>query len=326
MLPPVELKFAVVREDPALETELIRRTAPEAVLIVASGGCTALALAATFPRLAITAFDLNPLQLAHLRTKAEALARGDLAALNVGDPSPAGLNQRGAFEGLFRTLRAAIDALVAEPGEIERYFASPSESRAIAERWARSKYWPAAFETAFNQPLLHAMFGPEATQNAEAGSYPRYFQAAFERGLLDEHGPKNPFLAHVLFGAYRGEAVPDYIRDHGRGSSPAKIELVEGGLETIPRLERFGLFSLSNIFDWSDDALVGRWARSLIDSARPGAVVLIRQLNNRRNLRGFFEPSFRFDDALGRALLRRDRSLFYERIEVGFRGVFGGSG
>ncbi len=39
---------------------------------------------------------------------------------------------------------------------------------------------------------------------------------------------------------------------------------------------------------------------------------------NRRDLRRWF-PAFRFDDHLGQELLARDRSLFYEKIEVGFR-------
>ena len=38
------LKFAVVREDSALEAELVRRAGARRVLVVASGGCTALNL------------------------------------------------------------------------------------------------------------------------------------------------------------------------------------------------------------------------------------------------------------------------------------------
>ena len=87
----------------------------------------------------------------------------------------------------------------------------------------------------------------------------------------------------------------------------------------MPALERFDLYSLSNVFDWSDDALVAAWAGRLKRAARPGSVVLLRQLNNERDLRRWFAPEFRFDDALGEALLARDRSLFYNRIEVATR-------
>jgi S-adenosylmethionine:diacylglycerol 3-amino-3-carboxypropyl transferase len=73
----VRPKFAVVREDAALEVELVRRSSAREVLIVASGGCTALTLRHLFPTLEVTAFDLNP---ADLRTCGEALvARGQSA-------------------------------------------------------------------------------------------------------------------------------------------------------------------------------------------------------------------------------------------------------
>jgi len=172
-----------------------------------------------------------------------------------------------------------------------------------------------AFQLAFADPFLHAMFGPAATQHAAPGSYPGYFQATFERGLRREDAHRNPYLQHVLLGAYRPEDRPEYLR----AESPLPVTLVQGSLPDVPDLGRFDVISLSNIFDWSDDTLVSEWATLLSREARPGCAVLLRQLNNQRDLRRFFSPAFVFDDALGRQLQARDRSLFYERIEVGFR-------
>jgi S-adenosylmethionine-diacylglycerol 3-amino-3-carboxypropyl transferase len=288
MAPP--LKFAVVREDPSLELELVRRFSCKRPLVVASGGCTALALMGEAVE-SVTAFDFNPTQLAHVETKRAARARGDLEALGV--ESTSGLHEIGAFEGLFRVLRRFVDEFVNPIA-----FDNP--------------YWPAAFHTTFNDAFLHAMFGPAATQHAERGSYPGYFQRAFQRGLT--RGGPNPFLDHVFRGSYRREALPLYITAEER----APLKLVEGTLLDVPHLESFDLFSLSNVFDWSDDILVAEWAAALT-KAPPGSVVLLRQLNNRRDLRAFFAPHYRFDDALGEELCARDQSLFYERIEVGVR-------
>jgi S-adenosylmethionine-diacylglycerol 3-amino-3-carboxypropyl transferase len=312
------LKFAVVREDPELELALVERTKARAVLTVASGGCTLLTLARRHPSLELVGFDFNPRQLAHVREKAVALGRVPLERLNVGDPDPAGVNQRGEFEGLFRTLRRFIEEFVAPAGELAAFFepeTPPAERQALLSRWRGSAYWPVAFRLAFADPFLHAMFGPAATQHAAPGSYPGYFQAVFERGLQREDAAHNPFLQHVLLGAYRAEDMPEYLRARG----PLPVTLVEGSLPDVPGLGRFDVISLSNIFDWSDDTLVASWAALLSREARPGCAILCRQLNNRRDLRRFFEPAFRFDDALGAELLARDRSLFYERIEVGFR-------
>jgi S-adenosylmethionine-diacylglycerol 3-amino-3-carboxypropyl transferase len=309
------LKFAVVREDPRLEAELVERTQARAILLVASGGCTALTLAARYPELEVVAFDFNRDQLEHVQRKAAAVAAGDSSRLNVEDSRSDGLNQCGEFEGLFRVLRSAIEEFVAPAAELRAWFEADAATRAaLVDRWTASRYWPAVFAVAFNDALLHAMFGPDATQHAAPGSYPGYFAAAFERGLRREDGPRNPFLQHVLLGRYRRADAPDYIA----ARRPLSVGLVHGTLLDVPDLSCFDVVSLSNVFDWSDDALVAAWATRLSAAARPGTAVLIRQLNNRRDVRRHF-PAFQFDDALGQALLARDRSLFYERIEVGFR-------
>jgi S-adenosylmethionine-diacylglycerol 3-amino-3-carboxypropyl transferase len=313
-----ELKFAVVREDPRLEEDLVRRTGTEGVLLVASGGCTALHLLARFPKLRVVGFDFNPAQLEHVREKAGAAQRGELRRLNVKDADRRALNQRGAFEGLFRGLRGAIAEFVAPEVDLEAFFAAARSERAgLLSRWTASRYWPAAFQVAFADGLLHAMFGPAATQHAAPGSYPGYFQRAFERGLAREDAAENPFLQHVLLGRYLEPPL------YAAAPASPPPELLLGTLLDVPDLGRFGLVSLSNVFDWSDDALVVAWADKLRREARPGCVVLIRQLNNQRNLRPFF-PGFRFDDQLGRDFLNADRSLFYERFEVAFRE--GGAG
>ncbi|KFE67547.1 DUF3419 family protein [Hyalangium minutum] len=310
------LKFAVVREDPELEAQLVRATGAHSVLLVASGGCTALSLKHEFPQLEVFAFDSNPAQLAHLQDKAAAVERGELNRLNVGDSSREGLNQCGAFEGLFRILRGFLLEFVLTEEELESYFApgTPlSARRSLFQRWRASPYWPAAFAVTFVDDFLHAMFGPAATQHAERGSYPGYFQRAFERGLSRTDGARNPFLQNVLLGRYRSEDAPTYV--HAGRALP--VNLIEGSLLDVPDLGRFELIHLSNIFDWSGDALVASWAERLVHEAKPGARIFLRQLNNQRTLRRFFEPAFVFDDALSEGFLDRDRSLFYERFEIG---------
>jgi S-adenosylmethionine-diacylglycerol 3-amino-3-carboxypropyl transferase len=310
------IKFAVVREDPDVEHALCLRTKAGRVLVVASGGCTALTLRHRLPGVAVTAFDFSAAQLAHVEEKQLAVARGDLRALSVGDDAPDALNQRGEFESLFRTLRCFLEEMVMPRAALARYFdagTSLPDRQALVQGWRASRYWPVAFSLTFHDALLEAMFGPAATQHAERGSYPGYFQRAFERGLLRDDGAANPFLAHVLLGAYLPDRAPDYVHA-GRALD---LSLVHGELPQVPDLGRYDLVSLSNVFDWSDDALVAHWGRTL-RALRPGAAIVIRQLNNRRDVARLL-PGFELDPTLGDDLLSRDRSLFYERILVGFR-------
>jgi S-adenosylmethionine-diacylglycerol 3-amino-3-carboxypropyl transferase len=306
--------FAVVREDPSLEYRVLAAlpSPASAALVVASGGCTALSLATRFPALHVAAFDQSARQLAHVRAKLAALHLSGLAALGMGTRDAAALHQSGTFEALFRLLRQGVVELI-EPDLDARLARDPA---ALLATLRASPYWSALFATLFADPMLHAMFGPAATQHAVPGSYPGYFRAAFERGLAAEHASSNYFLRHVLAGDYAPGCAPDFFAH--AGAAPA-IELIEGSLPAVPELARFGLISLSNIFDWSDDALVAAWAGHLTRHGGPGAAVLIRQLNNHRDLRPFFADAFDFDERLGDELLALDRSLFYDRVVVAFR-------
>jgi S-adenosylmethionine-diacylglycerol 3-amino-3-carboxypropyl transferase len=312
------IKFAVVREDPALEIELIQRFGASAALLVASGGCTALELKHRFPTMQIVAFDTSAAQLEHVRHKMAAVAGGDGPQLNVDSPDPRGLNQRGQFERLFRILRFSMLELVMPMDQIEAYFdprTTPTARLQLVHVWLANPYWGACFHNVFHDAMLLTMFGPDAVQHAHPGSYPGYFSSVIARGLLDAGGPRNPFLQHILLGRYLVADAPSYV--HAR--SWLDIELVKATLTEVDDLGRFDLIQLSNIFDWSSDGLVAQWAEHLARHAKRGATVLIRQLNNTRPVRRFFEPHFAFDDQLGQELQLRDRSLFYNRVEVGQR-------
>jgi S-adenosylmethionine-diacylglycerol 3-amino-3-carboxypropyl transferase len=288
------------------------------VLVVASGGCTAFDLVATGQRTWVTAFDQNPAQLALVEAKRRAL----LLPTPLSPTSP--LLHGGAFEGLFRLLRAGFQELIVGDGGFSAYFdqGDPTRRAAVVRGWRASPYFDAVFSAVFHEELLWAMFGPAATQHAARGSYPGYFAEVFARGLADEGGVHNRFLQHVFLQTYRPASLPPYLarqhREGGLAEPLGRLTLVPGSLPDVPALSRFRLVSLSNIFDWSDDALVESWAELLADELRPGAVVVIRKLNNRREVALAFLQTrrFRADEGLAGAVTRLDQSLFYERFEV----------
>lgn len=210
------VQFAVVREDPMVEAELVRLTRASNVLLIASGGCPALTLQALFPDY-ITLVDFNPAQLERVRAKMRVLRDADTATqrqrFNIGTSDPSGLNQNGNFESLFRGLRAFIFDLVADEAEIRFLFEDKNRLANVSELLFSSQYWSVAFDLYFSDSLLNAMFGPDATQHAEPGSYPRYFQALFEKGLTSATAFDNYFLHHVFLGYYlqRPASLPHYL-------------------------------------------------------------------------------------------------------------------
>ena len=323
-MPDNKVQFAVVREDPMVEAALVRLTKANNVLLIASGGCTALTLQALFPNLHIKLVDFNPAQLERIREKMSALHNVDAATryqqFNIETSDPKGLNQSGNFESLFRGLREFIFDLIADETEIRLLFEEENRLARVSEVLFSSKYWPVAFDLYFSDSLLNAMFGPDATQHAEAGSYPRYFQTLFEKGFASAKAFDNYFLHHVFLGYYlqRPASLPYYLL-----APPAdyRFQMVEGTLDQVPELQRFDLISLSNIMDWMPLVEITSLINHLQNGMKPGATVLYRQLNNDTDLSAYFGDSFAFDAGLGVRFQEIERSLFYSSVHVGKKEI-----
>ncbi len=321
-MPDNAVQFAVVREDPMVEAELVRLTQASNVLLIASGGCTALTLQALFPDLHIALVDFNPAQLERVREKLHTLRDVDTATrhrrFNIETSDPNGLNQNGNFESLFRGLREFIFDLVADETKIRSLFEGKDRLAGVSEILFSSKYWQVAFDLYFSDSLLNAMFGPDATQHAEPGSYPRYFQQLFEKGLTSAAAFDNYFLHHVFLGYYlqRPASLPYYLLSPPTGHH---FEIVEGTLDQVPELQRFDLISLSNIMDWMPLVEITSLISHLQNEMKPGASLLYRQLNNDTDLSADFGDSFAFNTALGVRFQAAERSLFYSGVHVGKR-------
>lgn len=314
------VQFAVVREDPAIEAEIVRRLGVRRALLIASGGCTALSLMVWFPSLELTLVDPNAAQLDLVRRKLDLLPPVDAASrrrqFNIGTADPAGLNACGNFESLFGCLRHFLHEFVAHPEELAGAFATAHGPAELLASLGRSPYWPVAFALHFHDDLLNAMFSKAATQHAPPASYPAYFRQAFEHGLGRPDAMDNYFLHHVFLGHYvdRAGALPAYLE----GTFPVRDrpEMLQGGVADVPDLGEFDLVSLSNIFDWMPESEVAALARHLTARMRPGAAVLYRQLNHAKDFTPFFGDGWRREESWAADLLARDRSLFYARLVV----------
>ena len=266
------VKFAVVREDSHTDLAILEHYRCTTPLLVASGGCTLLDLKTARPELEVTGYDSNPAQLQRVGQKQQAVAHRDLRALNVDDPNPDALNQHGAFECLFRTWRCAFNSLIATPSQTRAFFEAPMPARQhTLAQWRASPYWPLSFDLLMHHPILDVMFGPQATQHAAPGSYSAYFERVFSSGLARPDAPTNPFLHHILLGHYLPHCAPAYVH----AGKHLELELVEGGIAQVPGLERHDLVHLSNIFDWSDDAMIAAWCAQL-ERLRSGAIIVSR--------------------------------------------------
>lgn len=311
------VNFAVVREDPHIEEQLIKQFSPSKTLIIASGGCTALHLLTTFPGIHLTLFDTNAAQLHLIQRKINSYntrTRDYFHHFNIETDTSLGLNQLGAFESLFRSFRHFIHTFVMDYTGLRVLLSNPGHTAAIAEMFS-SPYWPVAFELFFSDSLLNAMFGPAATQNAAKGSYPAYFQQAFQTAMLKPNACNNYFLHHVFLGCYLSNpnALPSYLTKTVKIATPSMRHC---DLYDINNLDTYDLVCLSNILDWMNIEQATRLANHLNTHAKQNALILIRQLNSTLDMSQLFGSGFSVNHALGNAFLQSDRSMFYSTINL----------
>ncbi|MFL5785536.1 MAG: DUF3419 domain-containing protein [Bacteriovoracaceae bacterium] len=287
------VQFAITREDPNIEIELIERHQAQSALLVCSAGDTILALKEKFPGMKVTAFDFNPKQIAHFERKAKG-------------PYEVSLTQLGNFEALFRTWANFFSEFIVK----DAYMLFNSNKPFPKEIFA-SPYWPVSFDLHFHDSFLRTMFGEAAIQHAPKGSYPRYFQRAFEKGLSRADYATNPFLQHIFLDRFLD--TPSYL---SQLPDVGDVKLVTGGIDAITTLASFDLLQLSNIFDWSSGSEVRATCKRLSQEMKTGAVALIRQINNDSPVADYLGPDFDIDHDLGKRFVERDRSLFYSHIIV----------
>lgn len=312
------IQFAVVREDPLIEVELMLRFGARRVLLIGSGGCTAFTLAARFPDAELTLLDPNKAQLDLVQRKLLLLSHHDRDVFNIENADAEGLNACGNFESLFRGFSAFIDDLICPKHVIADAFRDENALPKLRHLLYGSPYWPVAFEMFFCESLLRTMFGPEAIQHAPKGSYPAHFRKALTDGLNRSDAFDNYFLHHIFLGYYldRQSALPEYLKF---SSIANNMKFVCSTLQDFTSFADFDLIHLSNVFDWMSEKDIASISHRLSTQMHAGAVLVLRQLNHDTDFAHHFGPHFQFNPELERDLLARDRSLFYSKLNVGVR-------
>lgn len=309
------IQFAVVREDPQIEMDIVSKFQLKRATLIGSGGCTFFCLKAMNPEIEVTLIEPNPAQTKLIEEKIQALKFLEKKELyrkfGVESSDNNSLIECGNFESLFRQFRLFVQEFIVSENEIEYSFKENSPH--IWQEVFKHFYWQTAFDLFFSDSILVTMFSEAAIQHAPKNSYPSYFRAVLEEGLQRENAGKNYFLHHIFLGRYLADenALPYYLVDL---PTNLELEVFQGFAQDFKKFTGKQLVHFSNIFDWCNEKIV----REIIASAEnleKGSVVVFRQLNNRKNYREFFGQNFRWAETT--EIVEKDRSLFYEKIEIG---------
>ncbi|HEV8448275.1 MAG TPA: DUF3419 family protein [Gemmatimonadaceae bacterium] len=247
------LYFAQVREDPLLEIEALAPTADDSLVVVGSGGCTALSLLAAGTG-HVASVDLNRTQnhLAELKLAAvtslphdallgmlggakwtraaraanyaELRGRISPAARAYWDARPSmierGVLDAGVTERFVRAVVVALQLFVHPGSRVERLFACGSidGQRALFEQEWDTFRWRAFFRVLLNRVVFRRAYDSAFFAHLEQPSFAAHFRARAEHTLTRLSVRDNYFLHQMLTGEYPAHephGVPPYLREDG---------------------------------------------------------------------------------------------------------------
>jgi S-adenosylmethionine-diacylglycerol 3-amino-3-carboxypropyl transferase len=247
------LMFAQVREDPRIEMQALAPAFGGRIVIVSSGGCTALSLLAAGAR-RVVAVDLSRAQnhLVELKCACvRALTPTEAIAFLGGQPMPAA-RRGGLYEILSPLLTdsaraywevngAAVEHGVLRAGRSERFIALVASAAArfvvraggvsalldaecletqravFARSWAGWR-WRALFALLLNRWTFSRAYHPAFFAHVENPSFAHHFRVLAERALTEMPTRDNYFLHEMLTGRYpvgEPEGVPPFLTSAG---------------------------------------------------------------------------------------------------------------
>lgn len=297
------VQFAVVREDPDLFVPFLKKNNIETVLMICSGGCNALTYQSCINNLKIDLVDFNESQITHTQQKIQTLIEGNIEKLDQ-------LNSSGNFESLFRQLSSFLFEFVVDRELLQQYFQGKVELE--LSKIFLNPYWTIAFELFFSDAILNTMFGPEATQHASEGSYPKYFRNRIETALIRKDYKENYFLHHFFLDKYLKDCRPTYYNSRPRIDN---FNYIHGQIDDFLSLEQYNFIDISNILDWMNPHKANNLITKLCEM-KSGSFLIFRQLNNQKDYEKLLYPTFTYLKDESEKFTSHSRSMFYEKISV----------
>jgi S-adenosylmethionine-diacylglycerol 3-amino-3-carboxypropyl transferase len=247
------LVFAQVREDPQVEMQALAAALRGSIVIVSSGGCTALSLLSAGAR-HVVAVDVSRAQNHLVELKCAAVRGLDTSvaiAFLGAQPMPAirrrrlydilapmltdaaraywdgqrrwierGVLRAGRSERFIALVAAVAGRLVVRGGGVVAMLGAPSlgiQREIFARSW-RGWRWRTLFSLLLNRWTFSRAYHPAFFAHVENPSFARHFRELAERALTELPVRDNYFLHEILTGRYpvhEPDGVPPYLTRQG---------------------------------------------------------------------------------------------------------------
>ena len=344
------IAFAQVREDPIVDQWVVDRLPGAAkILLVASGGCTAAALAAMPNVSSLYLVDPNPAQMALSRLKLRLLTTAppnerlsllghapmaaierrlrlikELGALQLPDYAlgPIGLiaesgpDHAGRYEFLFAKLRESMSGAGCELTALLQLRDPVEQARKAGSTTDLGRIMDSAFDSVMSLPNLVGLFGEGATRN-RCEPFSRHFARRTRHALATQPAFNNPYLWQMLQGRFPQETVYPWLTVNAPPRMP-KVDWCIGAMADVLKdlSDTFDFIHLSNILDWLSPEEASTTLHLAFKALRVGGTTLIRQLNSSLDIQTL-GGQFDWQEEAADSLHACDRSFFYRRLHLG---------
>jgi len=310
--------FSQVREDPALELELIKDGGR--CLLIGSGGCTLFSLMTCEKPIVFDVVDSNPAQLFLIELKYQVILQSESAAEVVA-----------FFQGELSTIDydRMLEAIL------------PSLSSECMMFWQRHQDWIYSginqigtfeklfhqlvesnfnFNSLFNREYLISLFGENSVIHSKNKEFFVHFENIFNKYKNNFTLNSNYFFHQVVKNKYniKGD-LPIYLKDFNslkKNTLKHKVSYkcvnIVDHVGNNKGMGEYDLVQISNVSDWIDDPTRISFFEKLTEMISKDGVVLARRLNGDYCLREMMSGLF----GKIRDLTEMDKSCFYSEIVV----------
>jgi S-adenosylmethionine-diacylglycerol 3-amino-3-carboxypropyl transferase len=259
------LFFAQVREDPRLEIDALAPLDDAKVVVVSSGGCTALSLLAAGAA-RVTAVDLNASQNHLVELKVAALRRLTMPEIMSFFGVARGTSERrvrtyetirpllsgravdfwdthqsmlgrgalacGVSEQFISMVVKVVKLFIHSRRKIERLLSLETleQQREFFDREWNTRRWRLLFPALLNRWTFNRTYDPAFFREVENPSFAAHFQQLLEHALCDVPVRSNYFLHQMLLGTYPNrvpDGVPPYLERTQREILRTRLDCLE---------------------------------------------------------------------------------------------------
>ena len=237
----------------------------------------------------------------------------------------AGILGAGVSEKFIRVVLNALRIIRRGPARLRRLLDCDTlyEQREFYRDEWDSFAWRTLIRLMLSRRRLTGVYDRGFFDQVEQHPFGEHFLRQIEHGLTELPVATNYFLHHMATGTYpagRDDALPPYLTNPGAAAVAERrgqLTLVDGSLgdylATQPADSISG-FALSNICEWLDEPATDALFREVVRTARPGAVVCIRNFLGWTEVPLDWRETVIEDRARGDAMIARDRSLIQRRF------------